>query len=66
MKYDKIDVSLLENYQCLGVNVEPARAHYIPYDCACDALNDTKSYSSKYKLLSAFCASKCLVFKHVF
>ncbi len=52
MKYDKIDVSLLENYQCLGVNVEPARAHYIPYDCACDALNDTKSYSSKYKLLS--------------
>ena len=52
MKYDKIDTSLLENHQCMGVNQEPARAYYMPYDCACDALNDTKSYSSKYKLLS--------------
>lgn len=52
MKYDKIDVSLLENHQCMGVNQEAPRANYMPYDCACDAINNTKSYSSKYKLLS--------------
>ncbi len=52
MKYDKIDISLLENHQCMGVNQEAPRAHYMPYDCACDAINNTKSYSSKYKLLS--------------
>ena len=52
MNYEKIDLSLLENFKCTGVNREEPRAHYIPYDCACDALNDTLSYSSKYKLLS--------------
>ena len=52
MKYDKPDVSLLENHQCTGVGQEAPRAYYLPYDCACDALNNTKSYSSKYKLLS--------------
>ena len=52
MKYDKIDISLLENHQCMGIDQEAPRATYLPYDCACDALNNTKSYSSRYKLLS--------------
>lgn len=52
MEYQKIDTSFLEDITRMGINVEEPRAHYIPYDCACDALNATKSYSSKYKLLN--------------